>query len=245
MRIVAIIPCRFGSKRFEGKPLISILGKPMIQWVYERAKASEVLSEAVVATDDERIRRCVEGFGGHVLMTARYHRCGSDRAAEAAHHLGLEDDDIVVNIQGDQPAFDARSLGEVVSPLMEDQDIVMSTLVFKIDDPVEIQDPNCVKCVFGADGFALYFSRSPVPFGRDRGTAVDVYKHLGIYAFRKSFLDQFAAMPEGRLETLEKLEQLRALEHGYRIKVVKTLFDSKEIDAPSDLQKLESFLGNG
>lgn len=244
MKIIAIIPCRFGSTRFEGKPLISILGKPMIQWVYERAKASDILTDAVVATDDDRIRDCVKDFGGQVLLTATVHRCGSDRAAEASNHLGLDSEDIVINIQGDQPAFDPRSLTHVVTPLRDDASVQMSTLVFKIDNPTEIQDSNCVKCVFDNNHYALYFSRSPIPYGRDQGMAVDVYKHLGIYAFRKAFLDRFASLPEGRLENIEKLEQLRAIEFGYRIKVAKTPFDSKEIDSPSDLKDLEAILNN-
>ena len=242
MDIVAIIPCRYGSKRFEGKPLIPILGKPMIQWVYERARKAEILSGVVVATDDDRILRCVEGFGGRVLMTARTHRSGSDRAAEAAGKLDLQDADIVLNIQGDQPALPPQSLFEVVSPLMEVSGLVMSTLIYKIRDPSEITDPNCVKCVFDKEGFALYFSRSPIPFNRDSLKQVDMFKHLGIYAFRKHFLDRFTSLPQGRLEAIEKLEQLRALEHGFRIKGVETAYDSKAVDTPSDIRKLEAVL---
>lgn len=160
MKTVAIIPCRYGSTRYEGKPVMPILGKPMIQWVYERAQASSVLDEVAVATDDERICRCVEGFGGRVVMTAPTHRSGSDRAAEAANILGLTAEDIVVNIQGDQPAFDPRCLEEVISPLIEDPHLGMSTLIYKITDPAEITDPNHVKCVFDENHFALYFSRS-------------------------------------------------------------------------------------
>lgn len=245
MDIVAIIPCRYGSKRFEGKPLMPILGKSVIQWVYERAKEAEILSDVVVATDDERILRCVEGFGGRVLMTAHTHCCGSDRAAEAAVRLDLQDEDIVINIQGDQPAFAPRSLSKVVSPLIKDPGLVMSTLIYKIRDPAEIKDPNCVKCVFDKERFALYFSRSPVPFNRDRMEPVDMFKHVGIYAFRKHFLDRFTSLPQARLEAIEKLEQLRALEHGFRIKVVETANDSKAVDTPSDIQKLEAALDQG
>ena len=241
--VVAIIPCRFGSRRFEGKPLIPILGQPMIQRVYERAKKAEILSDVVVATDDERILTCVEGFGGRVLMTARTHRSGSDRAAEAAVRMDLEDQDIVINIQGDQPALAPQSLSEVVSPLMEAPGLVMSTLIHKIKDPEAINDPNCVKCVLDQDGFALYFSRSPIPFNRDKLKQVDMFKHLGIYAFRKHFLDRFTSLPRGRLEVSEKLEQLRALEHGFRIRVVETAYDSHAVDTPSDIQKLETVLG--
>jgi len=244
MKIVAIIPSRYGSKRFEGKPLMPILGKPMIQWVYERAKQAAILTDVVVATDDERIYRCVEGFGGRVLMTALSHKSGSDRAAEAAGKLDLQDNDIVINIQGDQPAFDPESLLGVVSPLKEDSGLVMSTLVYKITDPAEIKDPNSVKCVFDKDNIALYFSRSPIPYDREGVEPIHIFKHLGIYAFRKHFLDRFARLPQGRLEAIEKLEQLRAMEHGYRIKVVETRYDSKEVDTPEDIEKIEMTLGN-
>jgi 3-deoxy-manno-octulosonate cytidylyltransferase (CMP-KDO synthetase) len=242
LKITAIIPCRYDSKRFEGKPLALILGKPMIQWVYERAKQASGLADVVVATDDERIYACVEGFGGRALMTASTHQSGSDRAAEAAEALGLRDEDIVINIQGDQPAFDARCLSEVVSPLADDSELVMSTLIYRITDPAKIRDPNCVKCVFDRQNFALYFSRAPLPFGRDGAVPGDIFKHLGIYAYRKHFLQRFASLPQGRLEAVEKLEQLRALEHGYRIKVVETRFDSKGVDKPEDIQKLEGVL---
>jgi 3-deoxy-manno-octulosonate cytidylyltransferase (CMP-KDO synthetase) len=242
MKTVAIIPCRYGSKRFEGKPLIPIFGKPMIQWVYERARQAAIVTDVVIATDDERIRRCVEGFKGRVLMTAQSHRCGSDRAAEAAGRLALGDEDIVINIQGDQPAFDTRCLSEVVSPLIDNPKLVMTTLVYKVTDPSEIKDTNHVKCVFDKDNFALYFSRSPIPFGRDGSEPFDIFKHIGIYAYRKHFLNYFASLPEGRLEALEKLEQLRVIEHGYRIKVVETCYDSKEVDTPSDIYKLEAVL---
>lgn len=241
MKIVAIIPSRYGSKRLEGKPLMPIVGKPMIQRVWERAKEATILADVVVATDDERIYGCVEGFGGRVLMTAPTHPSGSDRAAEAAQALGLKDEDIVINIQGDQPAFDPRCLSEVVSPLIDDLKLVMTTLIYRITDPAEIKDPNCVKCVFDKDNFAIYFSRSPIPFscGSDQ---FDIFKHLGIYAFRKHFLERFASLPQGRLEAIEKLEQLRAMEHGYRIKVVETRYDSKEVDRPEDIEKIEMVL---
>jgi len=242
VKIVAIIPCRYHSKRFEGKPLASILGKPMIEWVYERANKAAIVSDVVVATDDKRIYDCVEGFGGRVLLTTRAHRCGSDRVAEAAEKLGLQDNDIVINIQGDQPAFDTRCLSEVVSPLIDDSDLVMATLIYRIRDRHEIKDPNHVKCVFDKDHFALYFSRSPIPFARDGSESVHIYKHLGIYAFRKHFLERFASLPPGRLEATEKLEQLRAIESGYRIKVVETRHDSKGVDIAADVQKLEDVL---
>jgi len=242
MKIVGIIPCRYGSKRFEGKPIMPILGKPMIQWVYERAKQAELLTEIVVATDDERIRTVVEGFGGTVVMTAPVHRSGSDRVAEAAEEMGLHDQDIVINIQGDQPAFDTRCLSEVVSPLLNHPDAVMSTLIYKIIDRRELFDSNHVKCVFDHEDHALYFSRALIPFAPKDQIDFDVYKHLGIYAYRKHFLTHFVSLPQGRLEIIERLEQNRVLEYGFRIKVVKTVFDSLEVDRPEDIKKLEAIL---
>jgi 3-deoxy-manno-octulosonate cytidylyltransferase (CMP-KDO synthetase) len=242
MKIVAIIPCRYGSNRFEGKPLTPILGKPMLQWVYERARDAELLADVAIATDDERIFTAVEDFGGLALMTAPAHRSGSDRVAEAAQALGLEDDDIVINIQGDQPAFDPRSLSELVLPLVNDPELVMTTLIYKIVDQAELEDPNHVKCVFDKDNFALYFSRSLIPFAAKGAVTFDVFKHLGIYAFRKDFLVRFASLPPGRLEAIERLEQIRAMEHGYRIKVVETCYDSLEVDTPNDVAKIEAVL---
>ena len=242
MQITAIIPCRYASKRLEGKPLIPILGKPLIQWVYERAKEAALLTDVLVATDDERIYKCVEAFGGKVAMTSGNHRCGSDRIAEAAGTLGLQEDDIVINIQGDQPDLDPRCLAEVVCPLLSDGDQVMATLVHKMTDSTEISNPNRVKCVFDHDHYALYFSRSPIPFSRDDAGPLDFFKHLGIYAYRKHFLDRFASLPQGRLENIEKLEQLRALEYGYRIKVVVTAFDSKAVDSSEDVEQIKGFL---
>ena len=245
MQITAIIPCRYASRRLEGKPLIPIRGKPLIQWVYERAKEATLLTDVLVATDDDRIYQCVEAFGGKVVMTSGNHRCGSDRIAEAAGVLGLEDDDIVLNIQGDQPGLDPRCLSEVVSPLADDGDLVMATLVHKITDSTEIVNPNRVKCVFDEDHYALYFSRSPIPFSRDDSVPPDAFKHLGIYAYRKHFLDRFASLPQGRLENIEKLEQLRVLEHGYRIKVVVTAYDSKAVDSSEDVEQIEVFADRG
>jgi 3-deoxy-manno-octulosonate cytidylyltransferase (CMP-KDO synthetase) len=214
----------------------------MIQRVYERVKEAAFLTDVVVATDDERIYACVEGFGGRVLMTAPTHRSGSDRVAEAAQELGLEDEDIVINVQGDQPALDPQCLPEVVLPFTENPEVVMATLVHRIHDLAEIEDPNNVKCVFDKEYFALYFSRSPLPFDRDGSSSLDVFKHIGIYAYRKHFLDKFTSLPQGRLEAIEKLEQLRVIEHGFRIKVVETTHESKEVDIPEDVHKLEAVL---
>nr|HID60155.1 3-deoxy-manno-octulosonate cytidylyltransferase [Desulfobacterales bacterium] len=242
MKIVAIIPCRYGSERFQGKPLVPILGRPMIWWVYHRAKDATILNDTVVATDDERILHCVKDFGGKVLMTSSDHRSGTDRVAEAARLLKLNDDDIVINIQGDQPAFDSRCIDQVVGPLLGDRSLEMSTLVYRITNPNEISNPNNVKAIFDLMGYALYFSRSSIPYARDHSLQFDYYKHIGIYAYRKSFLERFISFPQGRLEKIEKLEQLRALEHGHRIKVVETTYDSVEIDVAEDVEKAENAL---
>ena len=214
----------------------------MIQWVYERAKNAGFFSDVVVATDDKRIFEVVAGFGGQVVMTAPDHRSGSDRVAEAADLLGLKDEDIVVNIQGDQPAIDARCFSEVISPLEDDSDLAMSTLIYKITNPAEYNDDNHVKCVFDKDHFALYFSRSLIPFAPEGIPAFDVFKHLGVYAYHKYFLKTFITLPQSRLEEIERLEQLRAIEHGYKIKVVETVYDSLEVDRAEDIAKLETVL---
>ncbi len=240
MKIVAIIPSRYGSTRFEGKPLSRIFGKPMIQCVYERAVSAEMVDEAVVATDDMRIFSTVTGFGGKAILTAAENRSGTDRVAEAAEKLNLSDKDIVVNIQGDQPLIHPACIQEVAAPLIEYPDIQMSTLAFKIINPEEITNPKDVKVTFDAKGNALYFSRSAIPFGRDSSTVFDTYKHLGIYAYTRCFLDIFRSLPDGRLENIEKLEQLRAMEYGYRIRVVVTEHDSPEVDVPEDIQRIQN-----
>jgi 3-deoxy-manno-octulosonate cytidylyltransferase (CMP-KDO synthetase) len=219
-----------------------ILGKPMIQWVYERACKAPILDAVVVATDDERIRDVVLSFGGHAEMTGDHHLSGTDRVAEAARNLSLEDGDIVLNIQGDQPAFDVRCLPEAVTPLRENPALGMSTLIYRITNPAELHDPNHVKCVFTGDHFALYFSRSIIPFGSRGAIHFDVFKHLGIYAYRKHFLDVFSTLPQGRLEAIEKLEMLRALEFGHPVKVVETAYDSLEVDLERDIKKIEKLL---
>ncbi|NLX19466.1 MAG: 3-deoxy-manno-octulosonate cytidylyltransferase [Desulfobulbus sp.] len=243
-KVVAIIPARYHSNRFEGKPLALIQGKPMIQHVVERAWRVPALTEVVVATDDERIARAVTSFGGTWVMTRRDHATGTDRLAEAAHLLALGDQDIIVNIQGDQPVFPPEVIEQVVRPLVDDPSLPMSTLIYKIIRPEEITDPNHVKTVFDSHGNALYFSRASIPFQRDAdGTQQPVYyKHLGVYAYRKNFLTTFVGLPEGRWERFEKLEQLRALEFGYTVRVVLTEHDSVEVDTLSDLERVEQLL---
>jgi len=239
MNITAIIPARYASSRFEGKPLALIAGKPMIQMVYERAIAANNINRVIVATDDIRIYNAVKSFGGKAVMTSEKHRSGTDRVSEAADISGLADNDIVVNIQGDQPLMNPKSLDDLVKPFLIDPDLYMSTLAFKIVNEREITDPKDVKVTFDKNGYALYFSRSQIPFCREAGTSFDVYKHLGFYAYTKRFVNTFKNLPEGPLEKIEKLEQLRALEHGYKIRVIVTEYDSPEVDLIEDINRIE------
>jgi 3-deoxy-manno-octulosonate cytidylyltransferase (CMP-KDO synthetase) len=243
MKIIAFIPSRYESTRFPGKPLAPIAGKPMIQHVYERTMSSVHVADAFVATDDERIFQCVRGFGGKAVMTGQTHPSGTDRIAEAALKLGLKDQDLVVNVQGDQPSYDPSCIPDLLKPFQEGSDPSMSTLMIRMNEKEEIENPNNVKVVTDRKGFALYFSRAPIPFCRDTGENQDIYKHLGFYAYPVRFLKVFASLPPGPLESAEKLEPLRALEHGFRIKVEETRFDSIEVDTLKDITKVERMIG--
>jgi 3-deoxy-manno-octulosonate cytidylyltransferase (CMP-KDO synthetase) len=242
MKTVVIIPARYQSTRFPGKPLAKICGKLMIQWVYENSKKAEKISHVVVATDDDRVGEAVRSFGGDVIMTSDQNRSGTDRVAEAADKMGLSPQDIIVNVQGDQPLIEPRCLDDVVRPFFDEPEISMSTLAFKIVRKEEITSPKHVKVIFDQSGFALYFSRSPIPFGRDRDIHFDTYKHLGVYAYTRQYLDIFRKLPEGHLEQIEKLEQLRALEYGYKIKIVLTDIDSPEVDVVEDIGRVEEIV---
>jgi len=214
----------------------------MIQWVYENSKKADKITHVVVATDDDRIAQAVNAFGGSVIMTSEQNRSGTDRVAEAAEKMRLLPKDIVVNVQGDQPLVHPGCLDDVVKPFEEDSETRMSTLAFKIVRKDEITNPKDVKVTFDYRGCALYFSRSPIPFGRDPSIVFDIYKHLGIYAYTKQYLDIFRNLPEGKLEKIEKLEQLRALEHGHKIRVVLTRYDSPEVDLPEDIARIENVI---
>lgn len=241
MRTVAIIPARFGSTRFPGKPLALILGKPLVQWTYEQASRVKGLDGVWVATDDGRIKAGVEAFGGQAVMTRDDHPSGSDRLAEATGLLNLAPEDIVINIQGDQPVFPPELISHLVDVLARDPEVVMVTPARRVSEAVVAVNPNVVKVVFDRRGRALYFSRSPLPFWRDGGQAY-FYKHIGIYGYRVQFLREFVHLPAGRWEEAEKLEQLRALEHGFPIHIVETEEDTREVDSPEDLPKVEEFL---
>ncbi len=241
---IAVIPSRYGSSRLAGKPLADIAGKSMIQRVYEQAAKSKAITQTVVATDDQRIIDAVQAFGGKAVMTSDSCRSGTDRVAETAGMLGLANDEIIVNIQGDQPIFDPRSIDDLLAPFDAHPKLLMSTLAYRIRDPREITDPKDVKVTFDIHGFALYFSRAQIPFPRDGQEDVDFYKHLGFYAYTKGFLDTIVSLDSGHCEQVEKLEQLRVLEHGYPIKVAITDFDSPEIDLPEDIQRIHEKLLN-
>ncbi|WP_432821087.1 3-deoxy-manno-octulosonate cytidylyltransferase [Trichloromonas sp.] len=247
MRVTAIIPARYASTRFPGKPLVDILGKPMIQWVYQRTIESSRVDRVVVATDDERIFAAVRAFGGEVQMTSPDHPTGTDRLAEVAQRI---DTDIVVNVQGDEPLIDPRMIDLAVAPLVEDAAIPMGTLMTPIGSVEEFLNPNVVKVVVDAKGFALYFSRAPIPHPRDHAqnlseyfSQLKAYKHIGLYVYRKGFLLDYPKMPSTPLENSEKLEQLRALEQGYRIRVVPTDLVSQGVDTPADLELVRALLG--
>lgn len=246
MRITAIIPARFASTRFPGKPLVEIAGKSMIERVYQRVSRSATIDRVIVATDDQRIYQAVTAFGGEAWMTRDDHASGTDRLAEVA--AGFETD-LVVNVQGDEPLIDPAMIDAAVAPLLADPAIVMGTLKAPVADWQEFRDPNVVKVVTDSAGFALYFSRSPVPFPREEWEDASVspaelgaFKHIGLYVYRRDFLLRFAAMPQTRLEETEKLEQLRALENGYRIRVVETDRVCIGVDTPEDVARVEALL---
>ncbi len=241
MRLIAIIPARYGSTRLPGKPLARVLGKPLIEWVYDQARLAPGLDGLYVATDDERILKAVERFGGRAIMTRKDHGSGSDRLAEAAQKLGLAPDDIVVNIQGDQPVFPVGVIGELAGYLKREAGAVMATPVRRFTDLALAENHNVVKVVFDWRGRALYFSRSPLPYWRESQRPY-FYRHVGIYAYRQEFLQEFVKLAPGRWEEAEKLEQLRALEHGFAIQIVETTGDTLEVDTPEDLRRLENYL---
>ncbi|MDR2935259.1 MAG: 3-deoxy-manno-octulosonate cytidylyltransferase [Candidatus Adiutrix sp.] len=240
MKLVALIPARWASTRFPGKPLALIRGRPMIEHVYRRALAIPEVDEVHIATDSLEIQNAALAFNGRVVLTRPEHPSGSDRLAEAADILKLADEDIVLNIQGDQPAFDPDQPALLARALKEDHGLEMATLAIPLTNARDIHNPAHVKVAFGADQFALYFSRAPIPWPRD-GEG-EYHRHIGIYAYRAAFLRRFVALPEGRLERLERLEQLRALENGARIKVIVVSGLSPEVDVPADLAAAEEAL---
>lgn len=247
-RTIGIIPARYGSTRFPGKPLADIFGKPMIAHTYLNSKKSKLLDDVIVATDNKEIENAIKNIGGKVIITPSDLNSGSDRAAYAVRNL---DCTITVNIQGDEPFISGEAIDSAIEPLFNDDSIDVSTLVKRIDDPAILDDPNIVKAVKDINGFALYFSRAPIPFIRDRSAQKELlrkklfFKHIGLYVFRTSFLKKFVEMEVSELENCEKLEQLRILENGYRIKCVETGYESISVDTIEDLNKIIKLKLNG
>jgi 3-deoxy-D-manno-octulosonate cytidylyltransferase len=232
--VIAVVPARYGSSRLPAKALAEIGGVPMVVRVWAQASKARSLSRVLVATDDERIAAPVRAAGGEAIMTSVAHLSGTDRIAEVA---ALIHADLYVNVQGDLPFIEPADLDALVAPMLADETIAMATLATPILDGHEWNNPNVVKVVCGADGNALYFSRSPIPHARDGGMPKQALRHIGVYAYRRDFLMKFAALPQGVLERVEKLEQLRALEHGYTIRVVASVKPSLEVDTADDLAR--------
>jgi 3-deoxy-manno-octulosonate cytidylyltransferase (CMP-KDO synthetase) len=237
--VIAVIPARFDSTRLPGKALAEIGGVPMIVRVWRQTRHARSLQRVIVATDDERIARTIREAGGEAEMTATTHQSGTDRIAEVAARIKAE---IYLNVQGDQPFIEPADLDALVEPMIADPSLSMATLATPITNDEEWYNPNKVKVVCDARGDALYFSRSPIPFARDGGRPAMARRHIGVYGYRRDFLLAFAALEPGVLEQIEKLEQLRALERGYRIRVVASVAPSLEVDTPEDLARANEVL---
>lgn len=240
-KVLAVIPARYDSVRFPGKMVADLAGKPLVYHAYARACEASLVDEVVIAADDERIVAALAPLGANVVMTSRDHATGTDRVAEAA---ARSDAAIIVNVQGDEALIDPNVIDDTIRPLLREPEVVMSTACIAINDPARLADPNVVKVVVNERGHALYFSRAPIPHVRDaadlpiKGT--QAFQHIGLYVFRRDFLIAFANLPQTRLEKLEKLEQLRALEHGYRIAVVETNYACIGVDTPEDLEAVRA-----
>jgi len=240
MEAIGVIPARYGSTRFEGKVLKDLCGKPVIQHVYERAKKAKLLDDLIIAADDDRIIKSVEGFGGKAVFTSKSHSTGTDRLTEVVNDIDVR---IVVNIQGDEPLINPMVIDDLVRAMQDDPSLAMATVVKKSYSEEEFRSPDVVKAIIDEKNFALYFSRSPIPTLLNPVLNESYfYKHIGIYAYNKDFLFTFKKLPASYLETHEKLEQLRALEHGYRIKVIETKFETVGVDTPEDLALARTLL---
>ena len=239
--VVIVIPARFGSTRLPGKPLVSLAGKPMIQHVYERATMAGQADRVIVATDDERIVKAVETFGGTARMTRPDHRTGTERVAEVAAH---ETGDVFVNVQGDEPLLDPVAVDTAVNALLEEPAAAIATVATLIKTPADIMDANVVKTVLDFDSNGIYFSRAPIPWVRDTGGKIQVrhLKHLGLYVFQRDALLEYPTLPQGELERIEQLEQLRWLENGWKIRVAEVEHDAVSVDVPEDVARVEKLL---
>lgn len=233
MKVIAVIPARYSSTRFPGKALALLNGKPIIQHVYEAAEQSELFSKVIVATDDERIAKAVHSFNAFVVMTSSEHKSGSDRIAEVIENM---DCDVVFNIQGDEPFITKQPLSDL-KDVFHDPTVQVASLMHEMTNEEEIVNPNNVKVICDRLGNALYFSRSLIPYDRDKTQQVTYWKHIGVYAYLKKTLLRFVAIPQGKLERIESLEQLRLLENGIPIRMVKTAYKGIGIDTPEDLEK--------
>jgi len=240
-KVVVVIPARYRATRLPGKPLVSLAGKPMIQRVFERAKLAKTTHQVIVATDDQRILRVVEAFGGEARMTRPDHRTGTERVAEVAAHV---EGDVFVNVQGDEPLLDPTAVDTAVSALLEDPPATVATVATPIRTPADIMDPNVVKTVLDFDDNALYFSRAPIPWVRDSTSPVVVrhLKHLGLYVFQRDALLDYPTLPQGELERIEQLEQLRWMENGVKIRVAEVEHDAVSVDTPEDVARVEKLL---
>jgi 3-deoxy-manno-octulosonate cytidylyltransferase (CMP-KDO synthetase) len=241
IKVVAVIPARYGSARLPGKPLVSIAGKPMIQHVFERTKKAQTVQRVVVATDDGRIVDAVRGFQGEVVMTRSDHRTGTERVAEVA---AREQGDVFVNVQGDEPLIDPVAIDTAVGALLEEPPAQIATVATAVRYASDIMDPNVVKTVLDFDGNALYFSRAPIPWLRDTQSKVSVkyWKHLGLYVFERAALLEYPTLPLGELERVEQLEQLRWMENGWRIRVAEVAHDAISVDLPEDVARVEKLI---
>ena len=240
-KVIVVIPSRYASTRLPGKPLVPLAGKPMVQHVYERAKRAQTVHRVLVATDDQRIMDAVAAFGGEARMTRSDHRTGTERIAEVAVH---EDGDVFVNVQGDEPLIDPVAIDTAVGALLEEPQAQISTVSTPIRHAGDIMDPNVVKTVLDFDGNALYFSRAPIPWIRDTQQKVHVnyWKHLGLYVFQREALLEFPTLPQGALEKIEQLEQLRWLENGWKIRVAEVAHDAVSVDVPEDVARVEKLM---
>ena len=243
MKAIGVIPARWGATRFEGKVLANLLGKPVIQHVWENARRAKTLDDLVVACDDERIMKVVQGFGGKAIYTSPDQPSGTDRLAEVVNPLDIT---IAVNIQGDEPLVKPIMIDNLVMALENEDAAHMATMIKRVEDEAELTNSNVVKVVADRNGYAIYFSRYAIPYNRtsesDKDKRPVYFKHIGLYAFTKDFLFTFRNLPKSSLENAEKLEQLRVLEYGYKIKVVETKFDTVGIDTPEDLKRAEEAL---
>jgi 3-deoxy-manno-octulosonate cytidylyltransferase (CMP-KDO synthetase) len=240
-KVVVVIPARYGSTRLPGKPLVSLAGQTMIQRVYDRARSAKSVHEVIVATDDDRIIQVVQAFGGKARMTRQDHRTGTERVAEVAAHVEGE---VFVNVQGDEPLLDPAAVDTAVEALLEDEHNAVATVATPIKTPADIMDPNVVKVVLDFDDNALYFSRAPIPWVRDTKTDIRVrhMKHLGLYVFRREALLEYPTLPQGELERIEQLEQLRWMENGTKIRVAEVEHDAVSVDVPEDVARVEKLL---